>query len=495
MKLGDLVSGFPFRGSARNFLFADIQGVSCSSKTVQPGYLFVAIRGSRADGHLYIEEAIRRGAQCVAVEESWGVAPRFSVPLIIVGNTRNFYAHTASRFFGEPSKKLNLIGITGTNGKTTTAFLIRHIIEKRTPCAIFGTLYYVIGDNVCPSSLTTPDTYELNKLFAEALAQDIRHAVMEVSSHALDQNRVGSLRFSSAVFTNLTRDHLDYHKDLETYFLAKRRLFSAESGARRAILNADDPYAVRIKKDFDGETVTYGLGEDADVRAYDIDSRFPDGLSFRLVVGGKGYPIRSSLLGLHNVYNILAASAETYCDGFSIDGIVEAVCDFKAVPGRMELVDGPPGVAVVVDYAHTPDAFSRVFSSVRSSVKSRVIAVFGCGGDRDRGKRPEMGRIASSFADCVILTSDNPRSEDPEAILDEIWEGIPPSEHSKVERIPDRRDAIVRSLDIAREGDVVLILGKGHETYQIIGDRRFDFSDQEVVRSYCAETVKVKTKK
>ncbi len=493
MKLVDLVSN---TGVVRMYAAAkqvsavpdrDISSVSCNSREDLREAVFVAVKGTKADGHAYIMDALRRGAGAVVFQDSRRIASLLNgseqgagdAVLIQVEDSRKALVLMAGAFYGYPSKSLSVIGITGTNGKTTISYLIEAIVRKAggNP-AVIGTVNYRYNDRVIASVNTTPGTVELQRLFRDMVKGGITHCAMEVSSHALDQERTNGIRFSCGIFTNLTQDHLDYHKDMEDYFLAKSKLFSGLDEGALAVVNQDDPYGRRLAAATPGRLVTYGLDASAQVRGRDIRM---DADQTRFVLCGNGHevPLCIRLIGRHNVYNVLAACAWALNAGISPYVIKDALESFSSVPGRLERIDAQGGLRIFVDYAHTPDALSNVITTLRQIADKRIIVVFGCGGDRDRTKRPVMGRVAVELSDHAVITSDNPRSEDPDAIIGDIIRGISKSNYTVV---PDRTAAIRAALSMGADGDIVLIAGKGHETCQITKDRVLHFDDREVVR-------------
>ena len=395
-----------------------------------------------------------------------------------------------------PARSMRLIGLTGTNGKTTTTYLLKAIFEKAgNKCGVIGTIQSLVGDTAIPVKNTTPDAAELQRLLALMLQHGVRYVFMEVSSHALELGRVDGCEFDIALFTNLTQDHLDFHGTLENYRAAKAKLFAglgvnAAKPGKCAIINADDPASKYMKTNDGVRRISYGIRDNADIRARNVDLRL-NGCSFELDILGKLHQMTLNITGLFNVYNTLAAIAVAVSEGIEIQTIVDALNDFKAVCGRFELVNGQQPFAVAVDYAHTPDGLENILQTAREVAKNKIIIVFGCGGDRDRTKRPIMGEIAAQYADTIIVTSDNPRSEDPEKILDDIQPGIEKQlkQKSGAEflRIADRAQAIEKAIEKARPGDVVLIAGKGHETYQILAGRTIDFDDRKIAEEILSE--------
>jgi UDP-N-acetylmuramoyl-L-alanyl-D-glutamate--2,6-diaminopimelate ligase len=460
-------------------------GLAYDSRRVRPGFVFFAIKGFKRDGHDYIPEAVDRGAVAVVVERD--VAVPAGTRSLKVQNAREALALSAARFFGHPGRRLRVIGVTGTNGKTTTTHLISAVYQAHgTRVGLIGTLYTRIGDLVMEGERTTPESLDLQALLRRMVDEGITTVVMEVSSHALALHRVTGLEFDVAVFTNLTQDHLDFHADIEDYYKAKERLFTrlalggAKNGPKFAVINRDDRYGERLIGSITSPVITYGVGA-ADVRARDIVLR---GNGTDLVVEGswgrKAVSLR--LVGEFNVYNALAGFAVGVAEGFSIDRTALALENVEPVSGRFEHIDVGQDFTVVVDYAHTPDGLENVLRAARALTRARVIAVFGCGGDRDPVKRPVMGEIAGRLADFTVITSDNPRSEDPLVIINAVETGIKAAGQARYAVQPDRREAIRQALNLARTGDMVVIAGKGHENYQIIGDQKLPFDDREVAR-------------
>ena len=468
---------------------AEITGVQYDSRKVAKGGLFLAMRGESTDGNRYIDAAIKQGAGAV-VTDSTTEKPRVGIAWATVAHGRRALAGIAANFYGHPASRLKIVGVTGTNGKTTTTFLLDSLLQNlgASPPVLVGTIEYHVAGKVLPSPHTTPESLELNAMFAEATDEKLgrngaRHAVMEVSSHALEQARVWGIPFEVAVFTNLTRDHLDFHGDMQRYAAAKQVLFEG-GGARPpkcAVINTDDEFGrklAKVSRDRGSKVLTYGLTE-ADVAA-DAVELTPQGTRFSLRTSERGFPIESPLLGRVNVYNLLAAMGAAQALGFSWPDVVKAAASSKGVPGRFEKVSvgAEQPFTVVVDYAHTDDALRNLSAAARDFVrgKGRVITLFGCGGDRDRAKRPLMGQAAGEGSDFVVLTSDNPRSEDPAAIMQDAMMGLKQTgTHHVVEA--DRRRAIAIAIEAAKPGDIVLIAGKGHEKTQTTREGAFPFDD------------------
>ncbi len=466
MRLADLLGAGPAD--------VDVTGLAYDNRRVTPGTLFFCVPGFTRDGHDFAPDAVRRGAAALVVERPLGLG----VPEVRVADVRAAMAQAAARFHGDPTARLPVVGITGTNGKTTTAFLVRALLEAAgVRCGLLGTIKAIVGGREAPSVRTTPEAIDLQEILAAMLAGGDRACAMEVSSHALELRRADGIHVAAAVFTNLTQDHLDFHPDMEAYFAAKRRLFADLRPAAR-IVNVDDPWGRRLAAEFPG-TVTVGIdAADATWHAEAVRSDLA-GSSFHLTCPDGEWDVRTPLPGRFNVSNVLCALAAGRALGVAADALVAAVPHAGGVPGRFEPVDEGQDFAVLVDYAHTPDSLENVLEAARGLGPGRVLTVFGCGGDRDRGKRPLMGEIATRLSDVAIVTSDNPRSEDPEAIIAEVLAGAGPG--ALVE--PDRRAAIEQAVDLARGGDVVVIAGKGHEQGQEFADgRKAPFDDVTVAR-------------
>ncbi|MFY9268795.1 MAG: UDP-N-acetylmuramoyl-L-alanyl-D-glutamate--2,6-diaminopimelate ligase [Candidatus Manganitrophaceae bacterium] len=460
----------------------EIGSIASDSRRVAPGGLFVALAGTKEDGRRFISDAVERGAAAVIAEgpvEQRGLR-RGARPIIYieVADAHQALAHLVSFFYGNPTDGLHLVGITGTNGKTTTGFLIQSLLRSGGfKTGLLGTVRFDLGEAVRPATHTTPGVVELQSLFSEMRSAGTSHVVMEVSSHALDQRRVEGCWFDAAVFTNLTQDHLDYHETMESYFSAKRKLFER---AGKAIVNFDDPWGRRLLEEISGRTWSYGMTDQADFYPRSIESG-PSGIRMTVATPKWEIGVASPLVGRYNVYNLLAAIGAGMALDLSKEAIVAGIAAMKGVPGRFEKVDAGQKFLVLVDYAHTEDALERLLQAVADLNPRKIITVFGCGGDRDRGKRPKMGAVSARHSGITVLTSDNPRSEAPEAIVREIEAGLG-RETTDYEIVVNRREAIGRAIDLAEEGDAVVIAGKGHENYQIIGETRLPFDDREVVR-------------
>lgn len=456
----------------------DVRGITHDSRKAEEGVLFIAVKGEDKDGHDFVEDAVSRGATAVCVG---GMRPGWKgMPIIKVEDTKDACPHIARRFYGYPDKRLSLIGVTGTNGKTTTAYLAYQMLNMASmPAGFIGTVGHMFGPRSLPSPNTTPGAMELAELFGGMAADGISHCVMEVSSHSLKQGRVSSLDFKTAVMTNVTGDHLDYHKTFRDYLDSKMMLFSTLSGGAAAILNSDDKWYDEVRSITKAKVMTYGLNG-ADVSAGDI--AFAGGITrFTANAFGNRCAVEIPLAGRHNVYNALAAISILLREGIQIGDIGTLLSRVSGPPGRMEYVLCGQPFSVVIDYAHTADALRRLMEAIHEVFKGKKVLVFGCGGDRDRTKRPAMGRIAVEYADEVIITSDNPRWEEPEAIIGEVIAGIPAGFRNYA-AIPNRREAIERALAGREPPDVVVIAGKGHENVQITRGAEIPFSDKSVVR-------------
>jgi UDP-N-acetylmuramoyl-L-alanyl-D-glutamate--2,6-diaminopimelate ligase len=469
---------------------ATVRALTADSRTVERGDCFVAVPGFRQDARRFIPDAVARGAGLVVTEGE--ALPGVGVAQVLVPATRPALARLAAAYHGHPSRALTLVGITGTNGKTTTSYLVEAMLRGSGPTGILGTIQYVVGDEVRPAGQTTPEALDIQAMLATMRERGVRGVAMEVSSHALALSRVDALAFDVAVFTNLTQDHLDFHGTLEEYGRAKRRLFEllAASPKRRrtAVVNGDDPWGARMVAGLDVDVLTFGLGPGHRVRAATWTSSL-DGIRMRVETPQGAVDVTSPLIGEHNVMNLLAAIGAGLGLGLTPAAAVRALAPVAAVPGRFEQVQAGQPFLVVVDYAHTPDALERVLATARKLTTGRLGVVFGCGGDRDRTKRPIMGEIAARLGDRVWITSDNPRSESPQAIIDEVAVGVrrvwaAPDRYAKV---ADRRAAICAALSWAGPGDAIVIAGKGHETYQIVGPDVLPFDDRDVARQILSE--------
>ena len=462
----------------------DITGLCYDSRHVQKGSLFFALKGEKVDGAAFIPQAIEKGAAAIVTDH--GIA-RSDATSIVVSDARAAMADLAAAYYQNPSRALKLAGVTGTNGKTTTTFLIKHICERAMlRCGMLGTVQYEIGDRVVPAARTTPESLDVHEMLWQMRSAGCKAAAMEVSSHALVQARVRGVEFDAAIFTNLTQDHLDYHKTMDAYFEAKTRLFTGLAAQKRkksgrAVVNLDDRFGPQLIQRLGSEVpiTTYGMSARADFRASNVRTDF-HGTNYQLDANNRSYLVRLPQIGNFNIYNSLAAIAGAYAMGVDVRTSVLALADAPAVPGRLEAVPAQRQFKVFVDYAHTDDALIDVMKTLRELQPARLIVVFGCGGNRDRTKRPRMGAAVDQLADYAIVTSDNPRKEDPMAIIEDIK---PALRRGAYEVLVDRREAIFRAVEIAQARDIVLIAGKGHETYQEFADKTVPFDDVAIARA------------
>lgn len=458
-----------------------ISGVTNDSRKVSPGFLFVAIKGAASDGHDFIGNAIDKGASVIVYSQDIKER-RSGISYIKVSDSYAAYAFACECLFDFPARSFDLAGITGTNGKTTTAYILKAMLEKSIfKCGLISTVEYSTGGDIIEGSRTTPEAWELQALFAKMKSNSCRNVVMEVSSHGLDQHRTATARFKAAVFTNLTGDHLDYHKDMETYFNAKKRLFAElMHNDGKAIINIDDPYSKKLLELLPPEKViTLGTTPYSDCRI-SPSTASADGTACSISFRRKMIYFKSNLIGIHNMYNLTSAFLAALSLGVPEAKAVESLSAEYHVPGRLEKYKSPEGAFFFVDYAHTDDALTNVLNALKKLATQKIITVFGCGGDRDKTKRPRMGLAAAKLSNHLIVTSDNPRTEDPLAIIRDISKGIPSG--TSFEIIPDRAEAIKKAVAMAKKDDLVLLAGKGHENYQEINGHHFDFSDSEELR-------------
>lgn len=452
------------------------------SRQVRPGDVFVAVRGAHVDGHSFVEQAVRQGAKYIVAERPL-ILPS-TVELVIVRNSAEALGQLAQAFYGNPNSRLTNLAVTGTNGKSTVGYLVRSVLNTAgLPCGLIGTIQYDLVGEVAQSPLTTPDPLTLAQAAAKMVEHGGRFMMIEASSHALEQNRLAGISFSAAAFTNLTGDHLDYHKTMDAYLAAKTRLFTGLPIHALAVLNADSDASAQIASSINRRILWYSTHKEADVSA-EIDSMDDTGSEFYLVFRNVKEKVQTPLPGLHNISNHLAAAGLCFAVGLDVSTVAEGLSALQAVPGRLEPIlcgqAEEAGIRVFVDYAHTDDALRNVLTTLRPLCRGRLVVVFGCGGDRDKTKRPRMAQVAQALADWVIVTSDNPRTEEPNAIIQDIVKGFTDSFRTQSVAIePDRRKAIRMAIHEAKGGDIVLIAGKGHEDYQIIGTQKTHFSDQE----------------
>lgn len=473
MKLKELIKAGGALGDT------EITGITCDSRNVSPGCLFVCIKGTASDGHDYAAAAVRAGAAAVVAEHDVGLENQ-----IILPDTRAAYADACAEWFGRPADGLHLLAVTGTNGKTSVTYMLKAILEKAGfKVGLIGTIQNMIGDEIIAAHNTTPNAYELNSLFSLMRAKGCTHVIMEVSSHALDQSRVYRLSFDVAMFTNLTQEHLDYHKTMDNYFNAKKKLFKM---CKIAVVNSDDQYAERLLADLSCKAVTYSAGDNSTYSAKGINFK-PASVEYEFVSDSDIAHIKVNTGGRFTVYNSLCAAVCAVEIGIPLKTVSAALSEIEGVKGRAESVPTGRDFHIVIDYAHTPDGLKNILSTFRECEKNRLIVLFGCGGDRDKTKRPIMGEIAEHFADYVIVTSDNPRSEEPRAIIDDILVGMRDS-RTPYKVIENRIEAIKYAVSIATRGDIIVLAGKGHETYQILKDGTIHLDEREIV----AEALKTK---
>ncbi|MFP4081549.1 MAG: UDP-N-acetylmuramoyl-L-alanyl-D-glutamate--2,6-diaminopimelate ligase [Candidatus Aminicenantes bacterium] len=479
MKLRDLLSGisiFDFSGNEQQ----EIRGISYSSKKVQPGFLFAALKGEKTDGHQFIQEAVSKGAAAVLAEKP--KPPHFEKSWIHTPDARQALAVCSANFYSHPSRHLKIVGITGTKGKTTVTYLLEEILKKaKLRPGVMGTISYRGPNLEMPAERTTPEAPDLQRLLSLLLAEGATHCLIEVSSHALELKRVVGIEFDAAVFTNLSGEHLDYHLSMENYYEAKKKLFFSDHKKSIAVVNTDDPWGKKLIAEIPMSSITYGLDPSAIVHAqkYNLSQQ---GIELEVKYPGGTMALSSPLLGKPNLYNILAAAAVALSLKFPSHAIKEGTASLQGVPGRFERIENSLGLHIFVDYAHTDDALRNLLKTAREQNPRRLLLVFGAGGDRDKAKRPRMGEVASRLADWTILTSDNPRSEDPLAIISEIEKGFKKNGEKNYQIMPNRREAIKKALSMGKKGDFILVAGKGHENYQIVGHQMIPFHDAEVIR-------------
>ncbi len=474
MKLSQILSGIPLTCHIKEDV--EITGIAYDSRRVTPGNLFVCIKGYQTDGHTYIQSAINNGAIAILVQDDTDAIE--GVQILKTEDTRRGLAIAAANFYDHPEEKLSVIGVTGTNGKTTVTTLIKSILEfSGKTVGLIGTNANMIGDTVLPADRTTPESLELFELFDQMVKAGMQYVIMEVSSHSLYLHRVYGITFSAAAFTNLTQDHLDFHETMENYYLAKRMLFSM---CNCAIINTDDSYGKRLAEETTCPTSRFAIDSAADFTASDLRIS-PRGTIFNLAHEGANYAVRLGIPGKFSVYNALAAFATCMALGIDAKTITDALLIAKGVCGRAEIVYTPKtDYTVIIDYAHTPDGLDNIIRTIREFAKGRVVTLFGCGGDRDPVKRPIMGEVAGSLSDFCIITSDNPRTENPTAIIDQIEVGMKKTDCAYTV-IENRKEAIRYALEKAQPNDCIILAGKGHETYQIIGKEKRHFDEREVI--------------
>ena len=470
-----------------------IQDITADSRAVKPNSLFIALDGATVDGHNYIDKAVDAGA--VAVIVSKPVTVPADVCVITVDDTRQAMMVCVPYFFDYPANRMRMVGVTGTNGKTTTTHMIRHILKAQGfKVGVIGTVHIMIGDTSYPIHNTTPDVVDLQHILHQMVQENVEYCVMEVSSHALALGRVSGVEFDTAVFTNLTQDHLDFHKTFENYLAAKCKLFEQVSAPNQvkdnkgAVINIDDSYGYRVMEKTTAPTITYSTLGKGTLNASDVHMSTKNS-QYTVNYKGESYPVSMNTTGLFNVYNTLAAIGACLQEGISMEAIDTSLKTFSSVPGRFELIEEGEDFAVVVDYAHTPDGLQNILETAKAIKENRIIIVFGCGGDRDATKRPIMGRIAAEYGDKIYVTSDNPRTEDPVQIVKDVEVGVKEAlrEGTSYEVIVDRREAINHAIHDAKAGDIVIIAGKGHENYQILKNETIHFDDREEARKALKE--------
>ncbi len=456
----------------------DVTGITCDSRQVKSGFVFVCINGAKSDGHDYAEKALENGAAAIIAERDLGLEIQIVVP-----DTHAAYADLCAKWFGNPAESLKLLGVTGTNGKTSVTYMMKKILENAGyKVGLIGTIQNMIGDEIIAAHNTTPNAYELNSLFALMKAKGCTYVIMEVSSHALDQSRVYRLNFEAAMFTNLTQDHLDYHITMENYLATKKKLFGM---CKTAIINSDDQYSCELTKGLDCKIITYSLGDSSTYSAKGVNYR-PASVDYEFVSDSEIGHIKVNTGGKFTVYNSLCAAACAVEIGIPLSAAASALSELQGVKGRAEAVPTGRDFTVIIDYAHTPDGLKNILTTFRECKKNRLISVFGCGGDRDKTKRPIMGNIAAHFSDYAIVTSDNPRTENPTAIIEDILEGMKGAT-IPVKVIENRIDAIKFAVSIAKKDDIIVLAGKGHETYQILNTGTIHLDEREVVAEALAE--------
>ena len=476
MKLSEILKNVPCELSGFD---CEISSVEYDSRKVKKGSLFVAICGYETDGHLYIDSAVKNGAAVVLAQKEVSAA----VPVIYTEDTRRALALSSAAFFGNSADRLKIIGVTGTNGKTTVTYLVKKVLELAgVKAGIIGTNQNVVGDEVLEAGRTTPESLDLHALFKKMEDAGATHVIMEVSSHALALSRTYGINFEVGAFTNLTQDHLDFHKTFEEYYKAKSKLFGQ---CRRGAVNIDDEYGERMVRDSEAPVLTYGITDKADIRAENI--RLSErGVIFDVKYGGKTHEVRLGIPGKFSVYNALTAICVCLQLGIDFEDIIKGLILAKGVRGRAEVVPLSAPFTVIIDYAHTPDGLENIINTVRGFAQGRVITLFGCGGDRDKTKRPIMGDIAGSLSDFAVVTSDNPRTENPSLIIKDILEGMKAYE-GKYAAIEDRTEAIRYAMEHAERGDVIILAGKGHETYQILPTGKIDYDERVIVKKIFGE--------
>ena len=479
MKLDKLLNRIDYIGDISREI--DIGNIVYDSRNVDNESCFVAIKGALFNGHEYIENALDRGARLVIIDDDTFFSNK--KPIIKVSNSRHALSDVSANFFGNVSERMNLIGVTGTNGKTTVSYIVKKILDELgNSCSYLGTLGFMINDEILSTGFTTPESLELHSMLKLIKSSGINYSVMEVSSHSLDQYRVASIRFETAVFTNLTQDHLDYHENMENYFNAKLKLFTNLDQDSYSVINIDDSYGRRLYKDINSNKISYGFNNAADIYSKKIKSSF-NKTNCTISIFKESFEFESNLIGDYNISNIMAAIGSLISIGFNPSDIIDVINEVNlCIPGRMELVSQNQGRYIYIDYAHTPDAYEKLFTTIKKINKSyEIILVFGCGGDRDKNKRSKMAYIAEMYCDKIFVTSDNPRFEKLDTILEDIVGGFKSRKHQVIK---DRKLAIESAIDSMGSDSILLVLGKGQENYQIIKDSKIFFSDFETIKEY-----------
>jgi UDP-N-acetylmuramoyl-L-alanyl-D-glutamate--2,6-diaminopimelate ligase len=494
-QLEQLIDGFPVL-KVMGTLETEITSIAFDSRKVEPGSLFVAIPGLKQDGGRFIQDALKRGASAFITElpadkliES-GLLGNGQTA-VCVEDSRRALAWVSARHYEHPSRNMNLVGITGTNGKTTLTYILETLYQTRgAKTGVIGTINHRYGDFQAPASVTTPESLDINRLLTDMMEQKVMDCFLEVSSHSLTLDRVAELQFALGIFTNLSRDHLDFHVDMEEYKNTKKKFFQ-DAVMDQQIINIDDPVGKEIVSETNRPTLTTGIDQMADIRAEDCVLS-QNGSRFTLKTPSGSVEIRTRLLGRHNIYNLLSGAGAAFAKGFSLDEIQKGLEAVAHIPGRFERIDCGQDFSVVVDYAHTHEALANALTAAKALTEKNIVVVFGCGGDRDRGKRGEMGRVALELADFAVITSDNPRGEDPERIIEDILKGLPASSMKSRDYIvlPDRKQAIEHAIDNAHSGELILIAGKGHENYQILKSETIHFDDKEIATDAITQRMK-----
>jgi len=475
MKIKKILNDIKYKGEFKNF---EVQNISYDSRKVADGTLFVAIEGEKFNGHNFIGEAVENGAIAIIKNENSNVCS--GIVEIEVKNTRKALSKLANNFFNNPSSRIGTIGVTGTNGKTTTTYLINKIFND---CGLktgsIGTLGFISPTNIISTGFTTPESLELNNFIDKLTQGGVQHVVLEASSHALALSRLDNIVIDTAIFTNLSKDHLDFHKNMEQYFSEKLKLFTSLSNKANAVINIDDIYSKRIINNIKSKIITYGFNDNADIHPISYEMNYT-GMQFDISLFNNSYKINTGITGKHNIYNIMASIAACIINNIPIELIMNSLENIKSIPGRMEFV-GNKNNKIFIDYAHSPDAYNNILNLITNikGKQDKIITLFGCGGDRDKTKRPEMAKISEKYSDKIIVTSDNPRTENIDKIIDEILVGF---KHEKHIVIKDREDALIESIKMLKENSILLVLGKGREAYQLVNQTKIPHNDVEIIK-------------